>query len=108
MPDAAGNLKGSGWSRARADAWERVFGNAASQQPKMLTTRNVRAKYDALLVRNGLVPMGVPCCGNAGLPGVPVYHDCPAVPLASSPEVPPDCNGCGEDGHVIDDCREHP
>lgn len=60
MPDAAGNFKGSGWSRAGEAAWERAFGNAASQQPEMLTTSDVRRRYDEVLVRNGLPPLGVP------------------------------------------------
>lgn len=29
MPDANGNFKGQGWSRARAAGWERVFGPRA-------------------------------------------------------------------------------
>lgn len=32
MPDADGNTKGHGWSRAYEDAYARIFGNAASQQ----------------------------------------------------------------------------
>lgn len=26
MPDQYGNFKGQGWSRAKAEAWDRVFG----------------------------------------------------------------------------------
>jgi len=27
MPDAAGNIKGSGWTRKQAEGWERAFGS---------------------------------------------------------------------------------
>ena len=33
MADAAGNLKGSGWTRKREAGWERAFGSAALAVP---------------------------------------------------------------------------
>lgn len=33
MPDAAGNLKGHGWSRRYEDNWSRLFGPAVLEDP---------------------------------------------------------------------------
>jgi hypothetical protein len=33
MPDANGAFQGVGWSRAREDAWTRVFGPALADDP---------------------------------------------------------------------------
>ena len=57
MPDAAGNFKGQGWSRKRSDAWERIFGNAAPQQPRRKPVPDLMAALEASL---SAVGCGVP------------------------------------------------
>ena len=38
MPDAQGNFRGQGWSRARERAWDRVFGSPRKYCTNEITT----------------------------------------------------------------------
>lgn len=110
MPDANGKIKGHGWSRSYGDAYERIFGNAATQRPFMERGPDVpdlMAALEASLSRAATLRS---CTDRdaTGRPRCRAGWSCSCVPSEPSPEVPPDCNGCGEDGHTIGDCPEFP
>lgn len=67
MPDANGNFKGTGWTRAFGDAWDRAFGGAAPQRPA--------------LEHHPLSDLRI-CCGGLG-----PCTTCPCVPHEPTPEV---------------------
>jgi hypothetical protein len=64
MPDSAGNFKGQGWSRRRAEGWDRVFGRREIEPPK---------------------PQPCTDCGGTGvIPGGPYWDTyCPCVTNAN-------------------------
>ena len=73
MPDANGRFVGQGWSRAREDAWTRVFGPAVAHDDDPEESAVALA---AEMQR---------CCGDLGS-GRPCAG-CPDVPTPPSDEV---------------------